>query len=232
MRTPWLRAAGLFLLAFSGAATAEPNPSFLLFEDPSLAGLPTGTTLLYRLERTVAAAASGTDAPRAGPSTSTFELSLQEDPATGARQARIAIVTGDERQEAGSFPAFAGNPILLVILERDVAEMSRILRGSPYYLRNRMREALGETTTAEPTRVVIDGRATEGWRIAATPFAQDRNRDKLREHAGKRYEFTLSEAVPGGLVALRMVTPNADGTPLVEDHLAFDRVQAPGGDGR
>ena len=231
MRAPRLRAAGLLLLALTGAATAEPNASFLLFEAPSLAGLPTGTTLLYRLERTVAAA-SGTDAPATGPRTSTFELSLQEDAATGARQARIAIITGDERQEAGSFPALAGNPILLVILERDVAEMSRILRGSPYYLRNRMREALGETTTAEPARVVIDGRAAEGWQIAVNPFAQDRNRDKLREYAGKRYEFTLSEAVPGGLVALRMVTPNADGTPLVNDRLAFDRMQAPRGDGR
>jgi hypothetical protein len=231
MRASPLAAAGLLLLALSGDAVAEPKAAFLLFETPWLAGLPAGSTLIYRWERTVAAAAAGADAPGAGPSTSTIELSLLDDPA-GARQARVAIVTGDQQQEAGPFPTLVGNPVLLVVLERDVAEMSRILRGSPYYLRNRVREALGESATAEPARVVTGGRAAEGWRITARPFAQDRNRDKLREYAGKRYEFTLSDAVPGGLVALRMVTPSADGTPLAEDHLAFDRVQAPRGEGR
>ena len=115
---------------------------------------------------------------------------------------------------------------MLVLLERDVAEMSRILHGSPFYLRNRIRESLGEATIAEPVRFSLNGREVEGCRIAVSPFAQDRNRDKLREYAGKRYEFTLSEAVPGGLYEIRTRVPGPDGAPLVEDRLGFEKSQA------
>lgn len=211
------------LTALTGPALAEPTSSSLLFETPALVGVPTGTTLVYRLERTVAQPAAGLL-----PSTSTVELSLQPD-ASGGREAKVEIVTGERRQPAGPFPSLVGNPVLLVLLERDVAEMSRILHGSPFYIRNRIREALGEATLAEPAPFTFENREVEGWRVAVSPFARDRNRDKLREYAAKRYEFILSGAVPGGLYEMRMVTPNRDGSPLVEDRLAFERSQPPEG---
>jgi hypothetical protein len=163
---------------------------------------------------------------------STVELSMHPDSATDEREAKVEIVTGERRQAAGPFPSRVGNPVVLVVLERDVAEMSRTLHGSPYYLRNRIREALGETTLAEPARFTFEGREVEGWRVAVSPFAQDRNRDKLREYAAKRYEFTLSNSVPGRLYEIHMVTPGADGAPLVEDRLTFERSQPPRGDAR
>ena len=78
----------------------------------------------------------------------------------------------------------------------------------------------------------VDGEADADWRITVSPFAQDRNRDKLREHAARRYEFSLSEAVPGGVYEFRMLTPGGDGAPLVEDRLAFERSQPPQGASR
>jgi hypothetical protein len=123
------------LAVLAGPALAEPTSSSLLFETPALVGVATGTTLVYRLERTVAQ-------PGAGllPSVSTVELSLQPD-AAGEREAKVEIVTDERRQPAGPFPSVIGNPVLLVLLERDVGEMSRLLRGSPFYIRNRIREA-------------------------------------------------------------------------------------------
>ena len=209
-------------LAFAGPVLAGPDAALLLFETPALIGVPTGTTLIYRLERT------GGD-PGALTAASTVELSLREDPETGGRNAHVAIVRGEQRQAAGPFPSLVGNPVLLLFLERDVAEMSRTLRGSPHYIRNRIREALGAATLAEPARFVFDGREIEGWRVTVSPFGQDRNRDKLREHAGKRYQFTLSDAVPGRLYELRTSTPGADGAPPTGVLLTFDRVQP--GDG-
>jgi hypothetical protein len=221
--------AGASLLALAAPTLSGPDASSLLFEAPALASVTTGTTLVYRLERTVSGAAAGMHAAGLGPlpSVSTVELSLHPDEGTGSREARVAIVKDDGRQAAGSFPALVGNPVLLVILERDVVEMSRALHGSPYYIRNRVREALGAATPAEPARFPFEGREVDGWRVAVSPFAQDRNRDKLREHAAKRYEFTLSDAVPGGVFEVRLVTPGADGAPLIEDRLAFERSQAP-----
>jgi hypothetical protein len=227
MRPLRARLTGAWLVVLAGPVLAGPDASSLLFEAPAFVGVTTGTTLVYRLERTVSAADKPAAGPGPLPSVSTVELSLHPDAGTGAREARIVIVKNDARQTAGSFPDRVGNPVLLVLLERDVVEMSRALRGSPYYIRNRVREALGAATPAEPARFTFKGREVEGWRVAVSPFAQDRNRDKLREHAAKRYEFTLSDAVPGGVFEVRLVTPGADGAALIEDRLAFERSQAP-----
>jgi hypothetical protein len=227
-------AGAVTVLGLACPAVADPDASSLLFEAPALAQVPTDTTLVYSLERIVAPSEAGAHATgTARPSSrSAIELSLRADAETGERQAKIEIVTAEGRQPAGPFPSLVGNPVLLVLLERDVAEMSRSLRGSPYYIRNRIREALGETTIAEPARFTFQGRVVEGWRVAVTPFAQDRNRDRLREHAARRYEFTLSDAVPGSLYEMRMTTPNSDGTPLLEERLAFERMQPPEGEAR
>jgi hypothetical protein len=223
------RLAALVAVAtLSSAALGAPNASSLLFEAPALERVPTGTTLVYALERTVAR--SGAD-PAETPSRaarSSVELSLQSEPDAGGRQVKVEIVTGERRQAAGPFPAVVGNPVVLVLLERDVAEMSRTLRGSPFYLRNRVREALGETTIAEPVRFGFDGQEVEGWRVVVSPFAQDRNREKLREYTGKRYEFTLSDAVPGGIFEIRTVVPGTDGAPLIENRLSFERSESAG----
>jgi hypothetical protein len=226
MHRPRAHLAGALLFALSCPALAGPDAASLLFEAPALTGVPSGTTLIYRLERTAAGSGAGAHdgAPGPLPSLSTLELSLNLDAETGEREAKIEIVTGERRQPAGSFPSVVGNPVLLVLLERDVGEMSRTLHGSPYYIRNRIREALGETTLAEPARMIFGGREVEGWRVSVTPFAQDRNRDKLREYAAKRYEFLLSDAVPGSLYEVRMMTPGTDGAALVEDRFAFQQA--------
>jgi hypothetical protein len=217
-------------LALVGPVLAGPDAASLLFETPALIGVPTGTTLIYRMERTVA----GSEGVRSGaepallPSMSMVELSLKSDSETGGRDAHVEIVTAERLQAAGSFQSLVGNPVVVVFLERDVADMSRILRGSPYYIRNRIREALGETTLAEPARFTFEGREIEGWRVAVSPFAQDRNRDKLREYSAKRYEY----AVPGGVYELRTSKPGGDGAPLIEDRLVFERSQPTRGNAR
>lgn len=206
------------LLALLGPAHANPEAAALLFEVPALADVPTGATLVYRFEHT------GTRGPTSAPAESRIELSLRPDGASG-RDAAIETVTDGGRHRAGSFPSGVGNPVLLVVLERDVTEMARQLGGSPYYIRNRIREAIGASAPAAPTRLRYGDREVEGWRIEASPFAQDRHRDKLGDQAAKRYTFVISEAVPGRLHEIRMVTPAPDGAPLVEDRLIFERIE-------
>ena len=236
-------ALALFLLAPAPVTAAAPNASALLFESPALADLPAGTRLVYELERTAPQPAAPAPGGPAGPDTPTsapeaaagapprgeVELSVLPDEQGGGRQVQVQtqVASDARRRMAGPFPGLVGNPVILVFLERDVAEMAVALRGSPYYLRNRIREALGEATVAESARLLFEGREVDGWRVAVSPFESDRNRDKLREFAVKRYEFTLSDAVPGRLLEMRAVTRRGDGTLLVEDRLAFRRLLAP-----
>lgn len=189
----------------SGASAALPTASELFFEKPYLSLLAPGTRVAYTYKHV-------TTDEKLGPS---FDEKLQlnveaapDDPAK--RVADIDIWRGDLHNEAGPFPTASGNPVSLVLLERDVKEIAALSKGSPFYIRNRVRDALA-TATVEETRFDHDGRNLAGWKMTMTPFASDPNRDKLAEIAGRRYEFVFSDAVPGGLYAINVATPAADG---------------------
>ena len=130
-----------------------------------------------------------------------------------------------------------GNPVIVAVMEQDVKDMQKALGGSPFYFRNRLREALAGQRPAEATTIEFGGKTVEAWKVSFKPFENDeQNRGKLREYAGRSYELTFSDAVPGGLYALRTVTPKPDGGDLVSEELVVkgDVVKAsaqPAGEG-
>ena len=88
---------------------------------------------------------------------------------TGRSLALTQDVDGTERP-VSSFSAGAANPVLLYFLEATVRDMSAATGGSPFYIRNRMREALAAADLgpeADPREVVIH------------PFEADRNRARM-----------------------------------------------------
>ena len=89
--------------------------------------------------------------PRSGPFPSEGSL---EDVAGG--EVRLEVVAAGDGRElrlvreedgrsapVGTFPAGVANPLLLYFLETTVRAMAEATGGSPYYIRNRIREALG-----------------------------------------------------------------------------------------
>ncbi|QFR31950.1 hypothetical protein GBB76_01795 [Ancylobacter sp. TS-1] len=207
-----LMAAGAAL----AAPPATPTAGQLFFETPYLAKVAPGTTLNYSYKHVAAEAKLGESFDE----TLAMAVTAPADDPT-KRVADVAIHRGDREGEAGPFPTLNGNPIALILLERDVKEMAQLTKGSPFYLRNRVRENLG-TGKVEPARFTYDGKEVEGWKLSFTPFIQDPNKDKLLELAGRRYEFLFSDAVPGGLYSIDVVTPKADGSSnIIETRLAF-----------
>lgn len=209
-RPPCLALAALLLTAPLSAAQFEmpagptPTATALVFETPYLASLPPGRHLAYVYRHT-------TEKPDLGEGfTETIDLSVAPA-ADGKREARVAIQRGEQASEAGPFPLEAGNPLVLMAMERDVREIAQLSKGSPFYIRNRLRDALA-AATVEPVRIEEDGRSLEGWKLSMTPFAADPNRERLGEIAGRRYEILFAREVPGGLQSIRITTPKADGT--------------------
>lgn len=203
--------AGLFVL-LAGAALAAPTANELVLETPALSRVAAGTTLAYDLAGTRRGVASA----------ERWELQAAAGTEPQSREARMLRLEDGQRRETGRYPDVTFNPLVIVFLERDIAEMSRELKGSPYYLRNRIREALFDRAEVQPASVALPGGDTaEGWRVVATPFAGDKNGDKLREYTAKRYEFTFSDAVPGGIAELRTATPDPAGGTLAEDRLTY-----------
>ncbi|MBS9478021.1 hypothetical protein [Ancylobacter radicis] len=202
-----MRRLALILAAtlLAGAAHAAPTGNEIFFEAPYLSRVAPGTTLNYVYKHVTAKADFGEGFDE----TIDMEVTAPADDTT-KRIASVEIHRGARESEAGPFPTMNGNPISLVLLERDVKEMAQLSKGSPFYLRNRLREHLA-SGTVEPTRFEFGGKTVDGWKLIMRPFAEDPNKDKLQELAQRRYEFLFSDEVPGGLYAIRVVTPAKDG---------------------
>lgn len=228
LRRAPLVAAGLVLAALFAPpllvapAMAAPTSTELFFNTPYLSKVPPGSALTYAYKHTTAR-------PELGASfDETLRLNVAASPEKPEQRITdLDIDRAGHKSEAGPFPTLNGNPVSLVLLERDVKEMAQLSKGSPFYLRNRVRDALGNGRVEE-ARFEYDGRQVAGWKLILTPFAQDPNKDKLAELAGRRYEFLFSDEVPGGLYAIDVVTPKLDGSaPLIETSLKLTGASAP-----
>jgi len=126
-------------------------------------------------------------------------------------------------------PAAEGNPVILHFLEREVREMQRLTKGSQSHFRKRIRMAVYNAATVQPVTLRFRGRDIAGQEVRITPFVDDPNRPRYETLALKEYRFTLSPAVPGGLVAIRTLVAAADGAaaPLLAEELTIDGAEAP-----
>ncbi|WP_460437241.1 hypothetical protein [Ancylobacter sonchi] len=186
------------------AAIAQPGPVELFFETPYLAKLPSGTTLSYDYAHTTARKDLGDSFDEK------MKLTLMPAEEDASKQvAKVDIRRGNADQGAGPFPALS-NPLTLVLMEREAKEITDLSKGSPFYIRNRLRTALGEAAV-EPASFDYGGKTVSGWKMSMEPFAKDPHKQQLAEIINRRYEFLFSETVPGGLYAIRVVTPQADG---------------------
>ncbi|MFD1331531.1 hypothetical protein ACFQ4O_05910 [Methylopila musalis] len=214
-----LAAAGAVTLGLLGASAAGAAPTGvqLVFEGGDLKSLAPGATISYRFARDT--------------SDTALAPSFQDDVRVvvtaedgGAKTAKVDLFSGARAQSFGSL-SVDGNPVIVVLLEQDVREMQKVLGGSPYYIRNRIRDAISGGGQVEPARLDVDGKTVDGWKLTLKPFAHDARRDQLKGFADRFYELTFSDAVPGGLHSLKAVTPR-DGAqaPLLTESLVFTGV--------
>lgn len=130
-------------------------------------------------------------------------LEVRDDGA-GGRTLRLVRVSGGEPTPVGSFPTGVANPLLLYFLETTVRATAEATGGSPYYIRNRIREALvasdlGEAPAAGPHSVTL------------APFAGDPNRAKLGAFADLTLRIAFDPAEPGRILELSADTAGGEG---------------------
>jgi hypothetical protein len=212
-------AAAFAALMISSATAAAPQIVDLVFYAPHFSKVENGSTISYRFVRTA-------EDPKLAPSFED-EVKIKVGPTGAEDSVSIDVFTGPR---AIIMPNMSktGNPVIVALLEQDVTEMQKLLGGSPFYFRNRLRQAMSEEKPAEPTKIEYGGKTIDGWKVTLKPFGDDaKNRGKLREFAERTYELTFSDAVPGGLYALKTVTPKAGGAgPLLTEELTV-KAEAP-----
>jgi hypothetical protein len=157
----------------------------------------------------------------------TVELHIVEVHKDGNKDVQVNFFTGGRHQDVPPQQNVSGNPVLGIYLQGDVYEMRRLTEGGWRYFQRRVKFALADNATVESVSIDYQGRKLEGKKITITPYTQDPRRKLFEKFAGKIYEFTLSEHIPGGLYQIHTLVPGqpakdtASTQPLIEEKLSF-----------
>ena len=133
---------------------------------------------------------------------------------TRPQEARLVLerVTGDDTQPISDFAATSANPVLIYFLESTARNMTEITGGSPFYIRNRLREALGKPDLGPATAVATSGTTATAHEIILRPFAEDKMRDRMGAFAELTLRFVVAPDQPGRILAMSADAVAVDAT--------------------
>jgi hypothetical protein len=200
-------------MASPQASAEEFSPTErALFMTPHLAKIKPPTTLRYRYRKS-------------GSLEEGFEdevlLTLRAQANGACCVVSTQFLAGTRNLSLPEVEAAQGNPVILYFLERDIREMQRLTKGQANYFRKRIRMAASLQSVVKDVRLQVGGREVAGREITLTPYTDDPLRARFENLANKEYVFTLSDAVPGGVVALRtrVAGASAQAPPLMVEEL-------------
>ncbi|MFB9947437.1 hypothetical protein ACFFP0_01185 [Rhizobium puerariae] len=198
----------LVMLGFAGAASAAGTYD-LLFHKGSLSGLdappPAGVgkqppdTLLY--DRVLSAGKKGE-----APDSDNIGLQL-----TGDDNVALILRQGPRMRSLGNFPASVGNPLIMYFLESTLSDIAAQSGGSPFYIRNRIKEALLKDAEIVPVSVQLGDRDIAAQRVTLHPLEKDKARARMGRFAELALSVVVSEEVPGWLYSLEATVPEGQG---------------------
>lgn len=212
-----------FLAAILAALPAFAGPaSDRVFSTAALDLVETGQQLIYTHVR------EGTAGETLNPvSDGEIRINLQ----TGKDQKREAAVTmgpAGKLRPVSIWPASSGNPILPIFLESALRAMSRTTGGSSFYIRNRIKEAMGSGGDMQPVTLDLDGKEVAATRIVFPLFENDKNRDRMGDFKDMSLTFVLSEEIPGDIVRFTAETPEGANGVAYREVIAFSAVAGAG----
>ncbi|MCA1970136.1 MAG: hypothetical protein LDL42_13455 [Rhizobium sp.] len=198
----------LLLLALFGGSTAPLSAAEtydLLFRKGALSGLPASPPpaageegrdiLVYdRIVSPLKKDESG--------DTDTIGLQLTSDD-----NAALILHRGPQMRVIGTFPASVGNPLIMYFLETAVADIAKQSGGSPFYMRNRIKEALLKDAEIVPVSVRIGDRDIAARQVTIRPFAEDKAGGQMGRFAELALAVTVSQDVPGWYYSLKASVP-------------------------
>lgn len=198
----------LLLLALVGGSAAPLSAAEtydLLFRKAALSGLPTSPPPKAGEEgRDVLVYDRIVSPLKAGESGDTDTIGLQ---LTSDDNAALILHRGPQMRMIGTFPASVGNPLIMYFLETAVADIAKQSGGSPFYMRNRIKEALLKDAEIVPVSVRVGNRDIAASQVTIRPFAEDKARGQMGRFAELALDVTVSQDVPGWYYSLTASVP-------------------------
>lgn len=124
-----------------------------------------------------------------------------------ALMANLEFRQEDKHRNLGTFPASIGNPMIMFFAETVARDMAETSGGSPFYIRNRLKEALVGAAEIADGEAELDGAGIPVKTVVLRPFVNDPNRDRMHGFADMELTVAMSEAVPGWYLSLSAATP-------------------------
>lgn len=124
----------------------------------------------------------------------------------------LELVSGDTTQPISDFAITSANPILIYFLESTAQNMTEITGGSPFYIRNRLREALAKPELGPIAAVATGDTTVMAHEIILHPFADDKMRHRMGAFAALTLRFVVAPDQPGRILALSADAEAVDAT--------------------
>ena len=191
-----------------------------MFSRPQWTQAPAGSVINYTYSKKTTVAAFGPSFD------DRILLTLEPGDDPARRNIEVKMFTGANAKAAGPFPSDQQNPVLLLVLEDNVQELSHLFKANPRYLKNAIRKAWRDAAKIEPVQVDVDGKKVPGTRITVQPFLGDAEADRMQGLDGMVYIVEIADAVPGTIASIDMHAP-ADGAPKFSETLHFASTKAP-----
>lgn len=210
-----LAAAALVAAGPAAAGSTKGRETYdLLFRTGTLDALPRGEALVYR--RTV----TNSYVPEAE-ARDTGRIALEFDGGEPERALLKFLNDDDKHRSLGAFPASVGNPIIMYFVETVVRDMAESAGGSPFYIRNRVKEALIRPAELSGDPVAFEGRDVAAQAVTLRPFEDDPNAAAMQGFGDLAITVTMSDEVPGWYQKLEAVVPGENGAPRYASTLSL-----------
>ncbi|WP_146346675.1 hypothetical protein [Falsiphaeobacter marinintestinus] len=210
-------AAGLFAIFVAGIGAATPLDGAktydMLFRNGTLDEISRDAALIYN--RDVVNTLNPELAER---DSGDIALTFRDGQAT---MAMLEFRQDDKHRVLGTFPASVGNPMIMYFYEAVVRDMAETTGGSPFYIRNRVKEALIKPSDLEQGEAQYEGRTVKTQIIRLFPFADDKNKERMKGFGDLELRVTMSEDVPGWYLSL---VAEAAGGSVFRSELQFQRL--------
>ncbi|MCA1370115.1 hypothetical protein I6F15_22275 [Bradyrhizobium sp. BRP14] len=194
------------LLGVGHGPLAAAETYDLLFRSTALKGLEAAprseagqSTLVY--DRII----TGVDEGQAGGS---FSIGLKIKPDDNVA---MTLYQGTRSRGLGNYPASVGNPVIMYFLESVLADISAQSGGSPFYMRNRIKEALLRDAQIMPVSVRYRDREIAAREVTIRPFMKDKARERMGRFSELALAVTVSDDIPGWYYSLVATVPAAAG---------------------
>jgi hypothetical protein len=212
-----------WLLA-AGPAAAADTVTDRVFGANLLSGITAPATLRYHYEM------RGTTLKE--PFGSHVAMDVREVAQDGGKKVWVDMFEGPNRRALGPIDAREQNPLVLVFLQRDVAQMGGLTGGAGGYFQQQIRRAFGKPAEVSALEVDVAGQPVQATRVVIHPFRDDPAIERFPRFRDKAYEFVVAPGVPGGLYRIAASTPDSEGNTVLEESMTFDTIDRPAAAGQ